>query len=447
MTESQDRFYEQLVRAGTQRDGAGEGLRRRVMAQAGSVLPGSSEELESTGLAEPTQPSVRLVPDVPTVPADEVLRGTAQIEIPGRRHRRRWTPMPTRFSKWIVRAGLTAAAAGVLVAVLLRGDGGRQSAFAQAIAQVAGANTIVCEMNSPEPVSVMGMQLTATGKLYISAQHGSRYEQYANGMLVSVMLVPPDGKAVNLNVPAKQYLAMDMQKLAADRRRHNPDEFIRGLANQTGRATRDLGTATVGGVQAYGYEIAGAKVDGGATGDRSELWVDPKTSLPVRYVVEMPGFEPGKTMTVVYENFALDVPLDPSLFDTALPEGYTRVDVTMPNPDENTLINALRQYSNITGDYPSVLSMPRVVGGLMMAGLRGAKQPDGQVSLEIGAGVVFYAELQGKGVSPEYFGNKVKPGQQDAVLVRWKTDGGKWRVIYGDLRIDTMEADPTPRAK
>jgi hypothetical protein len=119
----------------------------------------------------------------------------------------------------------------------------------------------------------------------------------------------------------------------------------------------------------------------------------------------------------------------------------------MPNPDENTLINALRQYSNITGDYPSVLSMPRVVGGLMMAGLRGAKQPDEQVSLEIGAGVVFYAELQGKGLSPEYFGNKVKPGQQDAVLVRWKTDGGKWRVIYGDLRIDTVEADPTPTAK
>jgi len=59
-------------------------------------------------------------------------------------------------------------------------------------------------------------------------------------------------------------------------------------------------------------------------------------------------------------------------------------------------------------------------------------------SLEIGSGIEFYQKLIREGRSPEYFGKTVTPGQKAGVLVRWKTEDGQLRVIYGDLRVETL---------
>jgi hypothetical protein len=42
---------------------------------------------------------------------------------------------------------------------------------------------------------------------------------------------------------------------------------------------------------------------------------------------------------------------------------------------------------------------------------------------------------------PEYFGATVQPGESDAVLVRWKHDDQHMRVVYGDLRIETVRIE------
>lgn len=41
----------------------------------------------------------------------------------------------------------------------------------------------------------------------------------------------------------------------------------------------------------------------------------------------------------------------------------------------------------------------------------------------------------------DYFGASVKPGDATSVLVQWTLDEGDQRVIYGDLRMETL----TPR--
>lgn len=58
--------------------------------------------------------------------------------------------------------------------------------------------------------------------------------------------------------------------------------------------------------------------------------------------------------------------------------------------------------------------------------------------------LVFYQQLLLEDREPEYFGATVKPGDSDAVLMRWKLDDQHMRVIYGDLRAETVAMDKQP---
>ncbi len=52
---------------------------------------------------------------------------------------------------------------------------------------------------------------------------------------------------------------------------------------------------------------------------------------------------------------------------------------------------------------------------------------------------MFYKILANEQREPEYFGAIVKPGDEKAVLLRWKLDDGRHRVIYGDLRVESVD--------
>ena len=49
----------------------------------------------------------------------------------------------------------------------------------------------------------------------------------------------------------------------------------------------------------------------------------------------------------------------------------------------------------------------------------------------------FYKKLSREGRRPEYFGHEIKPGDADSVLMRWRLENGKIRVIFGDLKTQT----------
>jgi hypothetical protein len=55
------------------------------------------------------------------------------------------------------------------------------------------------------------------------------------------------------------------------------------------------------------------------------------------------------------------------------------------------------------------------------------------------AAAAFYQRLANEGYAPAYFGATVRPGVADAVLLKWKIDDGRNRVIYGDLHVETVE--------
>jgi outer membrane lipoprotein-sorting protein len=341
-------------------------------------------------------------------------------------------------------------AACLALVVVLFVSGGRQSAFASALERFRSAATIVCRVTSPTPLEIAGLKIEQSGKLYISAEYGTRFEAYGAGILASVSYTPLDGPMVVVNPPARNYMVIDEQGRGAGvRDGARPDEFVLALRKLTTEADRELGQITIDGVEAVGYEISGKTLGLGAVDEaRSELWVDANTRLPVRYVTEVPGMQPGTTLTLVYDQFEWDKPLDPQLFEPEIPPDFARLDATIPVLDEAALLDALAKFAELTGRYPTTMSMPTIVGALASetasraaAGEELDQQTLVQESVEIGAGCAFYQKLANNGHTPEYYGATVQPGDANSVLLRWKLDEHQWRVIYGDLSSETVAAD------
>ncbi len=40
-----------------------------------------------------------------------------------------------------------------------------------------------------------------------------------------------------------------------------------------------------------------------------------------------------------------------------------------------------------------------------------------------------------------YYGKTVRPNDKDRVLLRWKLDDGRYEVLFGDLRAETVTAE------
>ena len=49
---------------------------------------------------------------------------------------------------------------------------------------------------------------------------------------------------------------------------------------------------------------------------------------------------------------------------------------------------------------------------------------------------MFHMQLVQQDKDPQYYGDLVKPGDAEQVLMTWKDDQGRYNVIYGDLTFD-----------
>ena len=375
------------------------------------------------------------------LPSEPDRLSTAPLARAGRRLGEWTMALTNRSSGRTALAGLAVAACLVL-GVFLFVSAGQQNAFAAAIEQFQRARTIVCSISSPTVMDFGGQEFTPSGKLYISDEYGTRAEAYGNGILSTVQYTPVEGPITSVNPPGRTYMVIENAG-ASDNTKDTaqPSAFILALCRLTVDADRELGRKTIDGLEAEGFEITGKTLGMGNEPDaRSELWIDVATGLPLRYIVERPGFRPDTTLTLIYEDFEWDVPLDPSLFKPDIPEDFKRLDATIPTLDEDALLNGLELFAELTGKYPTTLSMPGVVRELgTIIGARAASGQEidqeklSQQSIDIGAACVFYATLNRDGYAPEYFGETVTPDMPDEVLIRWRLPNGDCRTIYGNL--------------
>lgn len=343
---------------------------------------------------------------------------------------------------------ILAPAACIALALVLFFSLDKGVAFAQVVERIRQTTTMACRVTT-EASGDVGIP-RSTGKMYVSAEHGSRFDLYFNDMVFSTQYYPLEGPIVSVSPLSRTYMRMTVTEEAKrDPARRSPDSWIRELWKLAGDAADRLNADGSEAGDAVGFKIAGEKL--GIPGGGGELWVDAHTRLPVRFVVRMPGFEPGSQLTSAYDQFEWDPPLDAALFEPHIPADYTGIDVQLPTANEPALLDGLRLFAEWTdGVYPSDLNMARAVGELQanLMFQRKIQGPENQAFQEliqnamvIGGACMYYKQLVQQGRQPEYFGATVKAGDADAVLMNWKLEDGQTRIVYGDLHTETRPAD------
>lgn len=373
------------------------------------------------------------------------------------RGRRRLGASLMRLNTPIVRrsAAVLLPAACLVYGIFLFVNPAQQSAFAMALEHLRKAQTIVCEISMPEGVEVNGIRIHMEGQMKISEQYGSTTTLYMNGMEMQRHYARTGGPVIAVQPMTKTWMEFDVSELQTmEANEQSPDAFVRQLAKLRDGDSAELGQETIEDHLAVGYRIPGEKLGLAARSDGTEtahadLWVDADTCLPVRFVMQMTIPNADGPMVMQYDHFEWNVPVPATDFEPSIPDDYTKINAKFAKPSEAALLNALQRLSDLLhGKYPPVFDMVSVLGQVttMMAQEDRHKLDELgqsgiiQLSLEIGSGAMYYAQLVKDGHEPEYFGDTVTKADTDKVLLRWKLDDGQLRVIYGDLHAETLPA-------
>ena len=224
-----------------------------------------------------------------------------------------------------------------------------------------------------------------------------------------------------------------------------PNPFIKMIREEPGKIAKDLGARKINGKEAHGYAMVYPHDT-----DPIEVWLDPQTDLPVE--IDRTLKDESTTSVEQYSDFRWNIDLDPTLFDTTPPAGYT--DITPPD-DAKALAGitaALRLYAELSGGHYPRIDTEKVnekfdaeaiyAEMLKMAGFSGTPQPQwGQDSKfreleQTKAGLDWIAKITRAKATTRYDGLHVTPQDKDKVLLWWlpgrATEG--YRVYYGDLQ-------------
>ena len=228
-----------------------------------------------------------------------------------------------------------------------------------------------------------------------------------------------------------------------------------------------LGLSNIDGIKVEGFRTTDPNYNGGfatisdfmGTTEKIqvELWVDVKTLLPVHLVEDSYKRYSKKELLHFYEvssDFQWDVVVNPDDFNPVKPEGYNSIgdleDLVIPEFDEETTIKSLKLFINIAGAYPANLNMMNTEYKKLMGidnpsdwekylGNEATKKAGELILLSVPG--YFYQELVEENKEPAYYGEMMGLDDSDKVLLRWKLDGGQYRVIFGDLSAKTVTAE------
>ncbi len=352
-----------------------------------------------------------------------------------------------RITRWAaVAAVLMFAAAGVYFF-----GGGTSQVWAKVLDNVRKTdNYQYHETNETIEITAAGEERVYRGKgmTYVSGEDGMVQDRYSEGELAAkIYYLFRRKEMVTIGYADKECRRTHRQ--APDRessRSADPRQLViralEGEYTELGRKTVD--GRVLAGIESHDQSVVFGRYAGQHEAFALRFWIDMETKLPVRMETEYAYKTDEWTRKTkgVWDQFQWNLEFPAGFFTPQIPDGFT---VWTDRPDETACINSLRLFAEFMGGkYPGQLSLhtfwdemgdprqslPRRKARQMASG---EYHQDG-----IQDAFSFYEELREKGHDVAYYGSAVTPADVNSVLMHWDVSDTERRVIWGDLRVETM---------
>jgi len=294
---------------------------------------------------------------------------------------------------------------------------------------------------------------------WVSEENGIRTNTYREGKLrTKGYLSIPDRVAVTVIPSQKTYLRMTLtdelfEKVQKDF--YDPRKLVEEFMKYE---YTKLGHSTIDGIEVEGIECRDPKIARGVAAEIAgemignvvaRLWASVENDLPVRLQIEVFAEDGEKVLDMVAYGYQWDIEIDPREFKPDVPDDYKLVADVELSADEKSIVEGLAFFAEYAdGRYPSDMSamtMTRELRAGLLATF-GGEQPwppkpgDEKRVFGLEMAIRFCAELVMEDKDFAYYGEKVTAEFPHAVLMRWKVEDGKYRIIFGDLTARDVSA-------
>ena len=370
--------------------------------------------------------------------------------------------MKNRITKFAVAAVLIIACSTSLILWRSTGSG---IALADVLTRIEQVTTYIYQMRSTITNQQTSTDLIST--VLISQENGikinTRIIDPNNDEINSgdAYLLPKQNSIIFVVHEKKMYvrLKFDGMKLEYYKEEYNDPRII--IKQIIGCAHTSLGQSVIDGITVEGFQTTDSAYEGGFMGQADfegkpekvdvKLWVDVNTFLPVQLEEDIVT-KKGIRMHEVSYDFRWNVVANADDFKPVIPEGYMSTgEITVPAFKEENAIKGLRLFTSLAGEYPDNLDAVtlnkearNLIGFDIDTFENLADDEKTKLTSElmsIMGPALFYEKLVEDNKDPAYYGQTVRPDDNNKVLMRWKLEDGQYRVIFGDLSVKTVTAE------
>ncbi|MGD8413129.1 MAG: zf-HC2 domain-containing protein [Candidatus Latescibacterota bacterium] len=361
----------------------------------------------------------------------------------------RWSV--SRGAGWFQSPLVKLAAAATVIAAIIIGanvvdrSGGSNMAWANMMKQVDEAQDYICravQTNSADTGGELNMVY------YMSRKYGLRADIYRDDELQAAMYMKPTSNTLYTFIHRDRTYTMT-EMTDEERRQMLEETSARSLVKNFESSTfKEIGTDVIDGKTVSGIEVVDPPEYAGAFDECTlRLWVDTKTNWPAKIEFEATARKGNVRVKRIMADFQWNPSLSKADFEFEIPRDYELLGkMGAPKKDQKSAVDGLRTYARLTGgSYPSVLSYATAVYEVEEAmndrdtGSESVQDYFDELA-KVGNACAFYGELLEDNADPKYYGDRIGSRDYDKVLMRWRLEDGKYRVIYGDLRTEDVSA-------
>ncbi len=292
----------------------------------------------------------------------------------------------------------------------------------------------------------------STGQSWADRDLGVRLDIDALGMPLAQFWLPRQGLPILVDHTHRAIIPINLPDEIDARSllQFDPTTLVRRLGNISDKIKPVPISESAEHPDMIGFRIP-AKAVGLSDESTLDVWVDSATQLPQQITVRVP-LNDREVLTWQLDQFTWHEPIDADTFTLDLPMQYDRIDpLVVPSPGEQPLIRTFNRYATLKqGRFPATEMVAwESLAKIVMIALRPAstwqnlpepmntEQAQRDALGDAIAAGLFYFQLQDSNAKPQYFGQRVRLGDEQT-LMRWTQPDGSTRIITGKLRAETM---------